>query len=206
MTWIKTIGPDKAKGVLSALYQRIAGPSGQVDNILQAHGLRPHTLEGHMALYKSVLHHSKNRLPRWLLEAIGVYVSRLNGCAYCDLHHRQGMRRLLNDDGHFGELDDQLHQKQPGLPFSEQEQIIFPYVRELTLEPHLLGEGSVQLLLENGYSHGELLEINQVTAYFAYANRMVLGLGISPEGETLGLSPNNSDDPGDWGHQHNQPR
>ena len=203
MTWIKTIGPSEAEGVLRSLYQRIAGPSGQVDNILRAHGLRPHTLEGHMALYKSVLHHSKNHLSRWFLEAIGVYVSRLNGCEYCDLHHRQGMRRLLKDEDRFGELDTQLHEKQPGPPFSQREQLVFPYVRDLTLKPWVLGQGSVQRLLDNGYGHGEVLEINQVTAYFAYANRVVLGLGISPQGETLGLSPNNTDDPEDWGHRHN---
>jgi len=45
------------------------------------------------------------------------------------------------------------------------------------------------------------LEINQVTAYFCYANRTVLGLGVNTEGDIIGLSPNNSDDPEDWGHK-----
>ncbi len=51
-----------------------------------------------------------------------------------------------------------------------------------------------------GYDDGEILEINQVTAYFAYANRTVLGLGCSTDGDILGLSPNQSDDPGNWSH------
>ena len=51
-----------------------------------------------------------------------------------------------------------------------------------------------------GYSDGEILEINQVTAYFSYANRTVLGLGCSTEGDDLGLSPNKSDDPDNWSH------
>ena len=50
------------------------------------------------------------------------------------------------------------------------------------------------------YDDGEIIEINQVTAYFTYANRTVLGLGCSTEGDILGLSPNRSDDPGDWSH------
>lgn len=37
--------------------------------------------------------------------------------------------------------------------------------------------------------HTSSLEINQVVAYFAYANRTVLGLGVNTEGEILGLSP-----------------
>ena len=52
-----------------------------------------------------------------------------------------------------------------------------------------------------GFDDGEILEINQVTAYFSYANRTVLGLGCSTDGDVLGLSPNNSEDPNDWGHK-----
>ena len=47
---------------------------------------------------------------------------------------------------------------------------------------------------------GEILEINQVAAYFAYANRTVLGLGINTEGDDIGLSPGDSSDPDNWSH------
>ena len=42
--------------------------------------------------------------------------------------------------------------------------------------------------------------MNQVTAYFAYANRTVQGLGGTTEGEVLGLSPDSTDNTGDWEH------
>ncbi|SVD60919.1 uncharacterized protein METZ01_LOCUS413773, partial [marine metagenome] len=51
-----------------------------------------------------------------------------------------------------------------------------------------------------GYDDGEILEINQVSAYFGYANRTVLGMGCSTVGDILGLSPNDSDDPDNWSH------
>ena len=50
MTWIDTISYDAATGHLSRLYDRIKGPGDNVDNIMLAHSLRPHTMEGHMAL------------------------------------------------------------------------------------------------------------------------------------------------------------
>ena len=61
-------------------------------------------------------------------------------------------------------------------------------------------EDIIHRLRATGYSDGEILEINQVTAYFNYANRTVLGLGCSTDGDILGLSPNKSDNPDDWNH------
>lgn len=55
--------------------------------------------------------------------------------------------------------------------------------------------------MEVGFTHGEILEINQVVAYFNYANRTVLGLGVDVEGDILGLSPGNSSDEINWNHQ-----
>ncbi len=98
MAWIKTISHGAATDRLKTTYDRIAGPDGQIDNILSAHSLRPHTLDGHMALYKSVLHHASNKLPTSLLETAGVYVSLLNGCGYCVDHQYAGLRRLVKDD------------------------------------------------------------------------------------------------------------
>ena len=50
-----------------------------------------------------------------------------------------------------------------------------------------------------GLDDGEILEVNQVTAYFAYANRTVQGLGVTTHGDVLGLLP--ADTGGDeWHH------
>ena len=49
-------------------------------------------------------------------------------------------------------------------------------------------------------ANGQILEINQVTAYFSYANRTVLGLGVSTAGDIIGLSPGASQNPDNWSH------
>ena len=61
-------------------------------------------------------------------------------------------------------------------------------------------ESDIDNLRAAGFDEGEILEINQVTAYFNYANRTVLGLGINTEGDVLGLAPRNSKNPEDWKH------
>ena len=201
MTWIATIGPPAAAGRLKKTYERVRGPDGQIDNILRAHSLRPHTLEGHMALYKSVLHHAGNKVSRRLLEAIAVYVSHLNGCTYCVEHHYAGLCRLLEDKERGPAIRRALEGERPGQAFSGPALAALEYAARLTRHPGRIEEADIEALHQAGFSDGEILEINQVTAYFAYANRMVLGLGIGLDGEVPGHSPSAQSDGDDWSHR-----
>ncbi len=199
-SWIKFVPYLEAEGKLKTLYDRIKGPNDNVDNIMLVHSLRPHTLEGHMVLYKNVLHHTSNTIPKWLLETVGVYVSLLNKCSYCVEHHFNGLKRLLNDDARSQNMRLALEQNNFKSVFDPREQAILDYAQALTLQPSSVNENLILELRAAGLSDGEILEVNQITAYFAYANRTVLGLGVTTDGDILGLSPNSSD--GDnWKHQ-----
>src|SRR5258706_858469 len=79
--WIEMIPVEQATGKLREMYDRVKTPHGTVDNVMKAHSLRPHTMEGHLVLYKSVLHNPDNTLPFWFLEMVASYVSMTNGCA-----------------------------------------------------------------------------------------------------------------------------
>ncbi|MGI9552004.1 MAG: alkylhydroperoxidase, partial [Aurantibacter sp.] len=74
------------------------------------------------------------------------------------------------------------------------------YAKKLSLRPEAITKKDFEDLKITGFSEGEILEINQVTSYFNYVNRSVMGLGISTEGDILGLSPGENDDPENWGH------
>lgn len=198
--WISYIPFEEATGKLQRLYERIRTPDGRVDNIMKVHSLRPHTLEGHMALYKNVLHHSANTLPKWFLETTGVYVSLLNHCEYCVEHHFAGLKRLLKDDERSEAIRRALETRQPENVFEGRELAALNYAAALTLSPQELPQHLVEAMRQAGLDDGEILEINQVTSYFAYANRTILGLGVSLQGDTLGLSPGDSADPDNWQH------
>lgn len=201
MSWIKTVPFEEATGKLKKLYERVTGPGNNVDNIMMAHSLRPHSMEGHMALYKNVLHHTGNKIPKWFLEVLGVWVSSLNDCAYCVEHHFAGLQRLLGDEERGLAIRAAIEAGNPAqAPLDATQQAAMHYARKLTQAPASLREADIQALRDQGYDDGEILEINQVSAYFSYANRTVLGLGCSTKGDDLGLSPNNSEDPDDWGH------
>ena len=201
MAFIKVVSPGQASGRLEKIYRCVQAPDGQVDNVLQVHSLRPHTLEGHMAVYKAVLHHTSNQLPEWYLEAVGVLVSSLNNCTYCAGHHAKGMERLLKAES----MDDRayiaaLDQSDPGEPFTARELVGLAYARKLTHTPGQIEAADIDGLREAGFDDGEILELNQVAAYFAYANRTVTGLGVNTNNETLGQSPSTGDDNSGWSH------
>jgi len=201
MSWISIISYENATGKLKKLYDRVKGPKNNVDNIMLGHSLRPHTMVGHMALYKNVLHNSENTIPKWFLETIGVFVSELNNCEYCVKHHLLGLKRLLNDSEKFNEIQQNLQSLSFCNIFDTKYEKALNYAKLLTLKPNSVSKVDIDELLKEGFSEGEVLEINQVTAYFNYANRTVLGLGVNTEGDILGLSPNNSSDENNWNHQ-----
>ena len=201
MSWIKTIAYEKADSKLKALYDRVKGPNNNVDNIMMMHSLIPHSMEGHMAIYKYVLHHRDNSIDKWFLETLGVWVSTLNKCDYCVEHHFAGLKRLLNDDAKANQIRSAIDTNNiENAPLENRQKTAMEYARKLTNNPGSIREENIEKLRADGFTDGEILEINQVCAYFSYANRTVLGLGCSTKGDVLGLSPNNNDDPNDWGH------
>ena len=199
MSWIKTIKYHEAEKNLLKLYNQVKGPENNVDNIMLAHSLRPHTMQGHMTLYKYTLHHPKNTIDKWFLECVGVYVSLLNQCHYCVDHHFTGMSRLINDESKSNIIKAELVSREHSF-LTNKQSVALDYVQQLTLKPVALNKEFIQNMRDVDWSDGEILEINQVASYFNYANRTVLGLGVNLEGDEIGLSPNNSNDVDDWNH------
>jgi uncharacterized peroxidase-related enzyme len=179
----------------------VKGPGGKIDNVMRAHSLRPHTMEGHSALYKSVLHHTGNSMPVWFLECLAVYTSLSNRCDYSVAHHFAGLSRRLADEARAGAIYKAFAAAQPERVFQGKELALLRYVRKLTLDPQNMVEADIAALQEAGANDGEILEANQVCAYFNYSNRLLNGLGVTTKGDILGTSPPNTDSLDDWEHQ-----
>ena len=162
MTWIKTIPYEEAEGQLLKLYERVKGPDNNIDNIMLAHSLRPHSMTGHMTLYKNVLHHSRNTIEKWTLELFGVYTSILNECDYCVEHHFNGMKGLLKDDSYANDMRKALVSEEWEGIFDTKLVSALDYITKLTKNPTELNEDNIVKLRNAGWDDGEILEINQV--------------------------------------------
>ena len=56
------------------------------------------------------------------------------------------------------------------------------YAVKLTQAPGEMAAADVEALRAAGFSDRDVLDIAEVTAYYAYANRIADGLGVDPEG------------------------
>lgn len=56
------------------------------------------------------------------------------------------------------------------------------YAEKLTKEPWNMVEQDVKSLRKAGFGDVDILDINQIVAYYAYVNRTADGLGVKLEG------------------------
>lgn len=185
--WIKMIPENEAAGVLRELYDEAMTPHGTVDNVMKVHSLRPHTMHGHVTLYRSVLHHPDIKLPLWFLEVVASYVSIKNDCAYSLTHHFMNARRLLDDESRSDDIFLSLQAGTPETQFQEKQLALLRYAAKLTTDVATMKASDIEPLRNNGCTDGEILEVNQVVAYFNYSNRVLNGLGVTTEGDSIGF-------------------
>lgn len=184
--WIEMIDDDDADEELLDVLNLSRTPHGTVDNVMRVHSLRPSTMRGHVVLYRAVLHDAANTLPGWLQECVASWVSILNQCEYSLANHWANARHLIDDDSRAEKVYAALKSGTPESAFGKAEAVLFEYARKLTLEPANMEEQDVWDLRGEGFSDGEILELNQIVGYFNYVNRLLNGLGVSTENDTVG--------------------
>lgn len=180
------IADEDADGLLARMYDKVRTPHGTVDNVMRVHSLRPHTMDGHVTLYRSVLHNPDNTLPLWFLEVVASYTSIVNRCAYSLTHHFENVRKLLDDEPRADAIRAALEARAPEQCFDGVELALLRYTEKLTAAVGEIGKSDFEAMKAAGCNDGEILEVNQVCAYFNYSNRLLNGLGVTTTGDIIG--------------------
>lgn len=76
---------------------------------------------------------------------------------------------------------EQLKRNYREAEIDEKDRAMLEYAAKLTLEPWNMVEQDVINLREHGFSDEAILDICQVAAYYAFANRLADGLGVELE-------------------------
>lgn len=79
------------------------------------------------------------------------------------------------------ELVEQLMTDFRQTPVKRSDRTMLEYASKLTQEPWNMTEQDVIALREAGFSDEAILDINQVTGYYAFVNRLADGLGVELE-------------------------
>lgn len=184
--WISMISDSDAGADLLDALDQARAPQGGVGNVMRIHSHRPNTMRGHVALYNAALHDVANTLEPWLQEVLGSYVSHLNECPYSFTNHWSNARHLIGDDSRADGIEQAMRSRSLAGVLSGRELALMQYAEKLTLSPGKIDEADVIRLKELGLTDGEILEANQVIAYFCYVNRLLNGLGVTLEGDKIG--------------------
>ncbi|MEE9427378.1 MAG: peroxidase-related enzyme [Paracoccaceae bacterium] len=185
--WIKMVEDDAAGQRLKDLLDKARTPHGTVDTVMRVHSLRPETMNGHVTLYRSVLHSKDNVLPFWFLEIVASYTSVLNDCTYSLTHHFMNVRNLLKDQPRSDRIFLALKAHRPEDEFEGKELALLRYAEKLTMQVGKMVKSDFEALKIVGCDDGEILEVNQVCAYFNYSNRLLNGLGATTDGDVVGF-------------------
>jgi uncharacterized peroxidase-related enzyme len=92
-------------------------------------------------------------------------------------HHRRGLRRLLKDD----ELLEAIGRDWRAAELGERREAMLTYALKLTETPKQMAAEDVEALRQAGFSDLDVLHIAEITAYYAYVNRIADGLGVQLE-------------------------
>lgn len=182
MSWISIIKEEKATGELKKTYNKIKKKRGKIANIMKIHSLNPDAMEIHMDLYLTLMFGSSG-LSRKTRELIAVVVSVINRCDYCVNHHAEALNYYWKNDEKIKNLINNVKI----LNLTEKEKNMIEYVHKLTKTPYDIEKIDVDNLRKYGFSDKDILNINLLTCYFNFVNRIALGLGVEfSKDETTG--------------------
>lgn len=174
--WIASVPPEEATGQLAEAYRKQQEKLGRVTELTQIGSLYPALVSTRLALYE-VVDATPSGIPEWARRAVALLTSVLNGCRFCTVGHTE----RLTEDG-YGPLAESI-KSQPETASSSSSAVdaLLVYARKLVRRPGEITEGDIISLRNEGWSDLDILDVNNIAAYYSYINRVASGLGLTRE-------------------------
>ncbi|MEZ4707859.1 MAG: CMD domain protein [Caldilineaceae bacterium] len=123
-------------------------------------------------LYNAIMYGPRG-LKRADRELAAVATSRINGCAYCASVHVQRYTQLTKQP----EVMQRILDEGVDAPLETHERAIVDYAAKLTRAPGAMTPADLEPLRQIGLNDQEILDANNASAMFAWANRLMQTLG-----------------------------
>jgi len=174
MAWIDTVPWDDASGALRDAYDWQAAKLGEPAEFTMLGSLYPPIVEERLRLYRAV-EHCPSQLTAVERQSAALVTSRINGTDHC----ASGLRLKLESLGLAGEVLDAIDADPTRVESGDGRlDASCTYAARLTQSPAAVTEDDLEPLREHGLSDLDILDLNNMVAYYAYINRVVMGLGL----------------------------
>jgi uncharacterized peroxidase-related enzyme len=174
MTWIRTVPWDESEGVLRDAYDWQAASLGEPAEFTRLGSLYPELVEERLRLYRTV-ENCPSALSALERQAAALVTSRLNGTDHC----ASGLALKLRSLGMASEVMSAI-EAVPAAPATGDARLdaICAHAAKLTTQPTAMTETDLDVLRGHGLDDLDLLDLNNLVAYYNYINRVVMGLGL----------------------------
>jgi uncharacterized peroxidase-related enzyme len=174
MAWIRTIPRSEATGTLKEAYDWQAKRLGEPTEFTQLGSLYPELVMQRLQLYKTVEACPSNLSPIERQMA-ALVTSVLNETPHCSSGLRLKLESLGADRRFLDRVCDEPQSARSG---DARLDAIMDHAVKLTLYPGRVDAGDVEALRANGLEDLDILDLNNMVAYYGYTNRVTNGLGL----------------------------
>jgi uncharacterized peroxidase-related enzyme len=171
--WIATVAPEEATGLLAKAYDHQREVLGRVTGITRLGSLYPELVAERLRLY-DVVEATPSHIPEWARRAVILTVTILNGCDFCTASNSEKLAAAGRAELALSIARDPIGSTSGDAAVD----VLLAYARRLTLEPAAVEESDVAALRQAGWDDMDILDLNNLVAYYAYVNRITSGLGL----------------------------
>ncbi|HWL71943.1 MAG TPA: peroxidase-related enzyme [Geminicoccus sp.] len=164
---------------LRRIFARFREHYGFVPNWLKALAVNPGTALRMVRFYEHLFDPRQSALTAAERELIAVVTSATNHCAYCVFNHTQALGTALDDRVRARRIAQGFRH----VRLSPRELALAEVVETLAEAPQHLGDPDLDRLRDEGFDQAAIVEILEVAAFFAYANRLTIALNVVPDAQ-----------------------
>jgi uncharacterized peroxidase-related enzyme len=159
-------------------YEFLEENHGLIPNILKAYSFDQDKMRPFMALYNSIMV-AESELTMLEREMIGVVVSSINNCLYCQVAHGAGIRGMSGDP----KLGEMIVMNYRVAKLEPRQRAMLDFAARVTEKSYEISEDDREALRQHGFSDRAIWDIASVAALFNFTNRMSSALDIIPNAE-----------------------
>ena len=168
------VQPGEAEGVLKEAYDWQAERLGEPTDFTMVGSLYPELVMERLRLYK-VVEDCPSKLSEVERQLAGYVTSLLNATTHCGSGLRIKLDALGADRAVLEGVEADPTRPQTG---DRRLDVICRHAAKLTLAPAGMNEPDIEALREVGLDDLDILDLNNVVAYYNYLNRVSNGLGL----------------------------